>query len=96
MQPFNDSISKSLGTAVIVRLGVGRDLAEHQTLLAAPGTDHVQGRFGARGVERPAQNLAVDCDDPLAGRGEAPHEVLKATAKLLRLQRAKHPAERIV
>jgi hypothetical protein len=27
----------------LVRLGVGGDLGQHQALLAAPGTDHVQG-----------------------------------------------------
>jgi Mg2+ and Co2+ transporter CorA len=80
----------------LVRLGVGRDLAEHQALLAAPGADHVQRRLGARRVERPAQHLAVDRDDALAGFRKARHEVLKATAKLVRLQRAEHSAERVV
>jgi hypothetical protein len=71
----------------LVRLGIGCDLAEHQTLLAAPGADHVQSRFGARTVERSAQDLAVNRDNALAGLGKARHDVLKAAPKLLRLQR---------
>ena len=76
----------------LVRLGIGCDLAWHQTLLAAPGADHVRSRFGARGVERSARDLTVNRDNALAGLGKARHEVLKAAPKLLRLQRAEHPA----
>ena len=72
----------------LVRLGIGGDLAEHQSLLAAPGRDHVQCRLAAGFVERAAQHLAINCHDALARLGKAGHETLKAVAKLLRV---KHP-----
>jgi hypothetical protein len=64
-------------------------------LLAAPGRDHVQRRlFGSR-IERPAQHLAVNGDDTLAGFGEAGDEALEAGAELVGVE-AEQPAERVV
>ena len=49
----------------LVRLRIRSDLAQHHALLAAPGADHVQGRFAAGLVVRAAQNLAIDRDNAL-------------------------------
>ena len=45
-------------------LGCRGDLGEHQARVAAPGADHMQSRTAMRRVERPAQDLAIDGDDP--------------------------------
>jgi len=51
--------------------------------------------FGSR-IERPAQHLAVNGDDTLAGFGEAGHEALEAGAERVRVEQAEQPAERVV
>src|SRR5208337_4695116 len=64
--------------------------------LAAPRGDHVQRRLAAGAVERAAQDLAVDRHNPFALLGETGHEPLKRRAKLLRIEQAEKPAERVV
>jgi hypothetical protein len=72
----------------LVRLDIGGDPRQHQTLLRAPGADHVQSRFAAGPVERAAQNLPIDGGHALALRGKSRHELLERTAKLLRIESA--------
>src|SRR5208337_5602443 len=64
--------------------------------LAAPRGDHVQRRLAAGAVERAAQDLAVDRHNPFALLGETGHEALKRRPKLLRIEQAEKPAERVV
>jgi len=80
----------------LVRLGVGGDLAQHQALPAAPGADHVQGRCGARSIERAAQHLAVDGYDALAGLAKARREGLKPLPKRFRFESPEYPGERVM
>jgi hypothetical protein len=56
----------------------------------------VQRRRAARGIEGPAQNLAVDRDDALRQCRKARHETLKTGAERLRIQQTKNPAERVM
>jgi len=67
-----------------------------QALLAAPGADHVQGRFAAGPIKRAAQHLPVNGHNSLALGGKLLHEPLKRGAKLIRIKIAKQPAEGIV
>ena len=54
----------------LVGFGVSGDLRQHQALLAAPGTDHVQRRFAAGAIEGAAQHLAIDRHNTLALLGK--------------------------
>jgi len=56
----------------------------------------VQGRFAPGPIKGTAQNLAVDSYHPLQLLGELSHKPLERIAKLLRIQIAKQPIERIV
>jgi hypothetical protein len=95
--PFNDSVASSFGTAVnFVGLNVGRDLGQHQALLATPGTDPVQGRFAAGAIERAAQNFAINGHDTLALLGKLRHETLKGGSELFGIELTEQPAERVV
>jgi hypothetical protein len=71
-------------------------LAKHETLLASPSTDHVQGRGVGGGVKRAPERLAVDCHHALAALGKALHELGKAGPELLGVEQAEHPAEGVV
>src|SRR3954464_13792173 len=62
----------------------------------ALGADHVQRRRTAGGIEGPAQNLAVDCDDALRQFRKARHETLKTGAERRRIQQTKNPAEGVM
>lgn len=80
----------------LVGLGVGGYLRQHHALLAAPGTDHVQGRLATGPIERAAQDLPIDGHNALALLRKLSHEPLKRLAEPLRVQIAKQPAERVV
>ena len=82
--------------ADLVGLGVGSYLRQYHALLAAPGTDHVQGRLAADPIKRAAQDLTIDGHYALALPGKLRHEPLKRVAELIRVQIAKQPAERVV
>src|SRR5689334_15328774 len=77
-------------------LGVGGDLSEHQALFTAPRADHMKRRASPVGARRPPDGFSVDGDYPTAGLAKPRHEFLKAGAKLLRVELAKQPAERVV
>jgi hypothetical protein len=80
----------------LVGLGIGGDLRQHQPLLRAPGTDHVQGRLAAGAIKRSAQHLAVDGHYALQLLGKLCHKPLKAIAKLIGVEIAKQTAESVV
>ena len=80
----------------LVGLGVGGYLRQHQALLAAPGTDPMQGRLAAGPIKRAAQDLPIDGHYALALLAKLRHEPLKRVAELIRVQIAKQPAERVV
>ena len=80
----------------LVRLGVCRDLRQHQVLFTPPGGDHVEQRLAAGLVEGAAQYLAVYGDDALAGLRKLAREPLKAGGKLFGIEEAEHPGESVV
>jgi hypothetical protein len=80
----------------LVGLGVSGDLRQHQTLFAAPGTDHVQRRFTNGAVEGTAQNFAIDRRNTLNCIRKLRHEPLKPGAELSRIEPPEQPTERIV
>jgi len=89
MAPFSVSISSQFRhCGDLVRLGAGGYLRQHQALLAAPGTDHVQGRFAAGAIKRAPQDLPIDGHNAPAMLGKLRHEALKRGAKLIRVETA--------
>ena len=72
----------------LVRFVIRDDLGQHQPLLAAPGADHVQGRFLAGPIEGATQHLAVDGNNPLALFGKHRHEASECGGETLGVQ---HP-----
>jgi hypothetical protein len=71
-------------------------LRQHQSLLASPGTDHMQGRLAAGAIKRAAQDLPIDGHNAPAMLGKLCHEALKRGAKLIRVEIAKQAAECVV
>src|SRR5208337_650505 len=55
-----------------------------------------QRRLAAGVIERAAQNLAVDRNNPFALLGETGHEALKRRPELVRIEHAEKPAERVM
>src|SRR5271165_4245899 len=95
--PFSRSISSSFGTAVI-----SFDLASVAICASTRRCSQPQAETMcngdlplARSNER-RKDLAVDRHNPFARLGEAGHEPLKRRPKLLRVERAEEPAERVV
>jgi hypothetical protein len=80
----------------LVRLGVCGDLSQHQTLLAAPGTDHMQSGLTTGAIEGAAQSLPVDGDNAWLSLGKRCDEPLEGSAELSGVEQAEQSAERIV
>ena len=71
-------------------------MRQHQALLAAPGADHVQGRFAAGLVERTPQHFPVDRDNPLTLNRKLLHEALEDGSEPIRVELTEQSAEGIV
>ena len=71
-------------------------MRQHKALLAAPRTDHVQGRLAAGTIERTAQDLAINRHDALNRCGETGHEPLEGGTEPLRIEQSEQPTEGVV
>src|SRR3954447_8739202 len=94
--PFNVSISRSFGTAVISFDLASVAICASTALLAAPRADHVQGRLAAGAIEGAAQNLAVNRHDTLNRIGETGHEPLEGSTEPLRIEQPEQPTEGVM
>jgi hypothetical protein len=94
----NSNIFRSFGIAVrLVALGVDRNLAQADAVGRRPRAHQMEGRLAARGVETPAERLAVDRHDlPRERFLQSGDPAGETRCELRRLERPKDRIEPIV